>query len=456
MNGYLFGNLQITKSSFLKGEIKRVENVFMFTQDSITQRLTRLGEILVQFQHLWQPRAFHHLTLAWESDYPDLSGFLRGLSYEQAVALQVNDDALLEALSNYLPIATELRELINLPIEAAAEKVSHHPALINEIPGRKLAQIDAFLATVEISGQSIIDWCSGKGHLSRLAANRLLVDKNVKIHGLEFNQHLVVAGNVFARQQHLPVCIHHVDVMSDDVDDYLNNQSQILALHACGDLHLQLLRKAIEHRCSSVSLSPCCFHLIADEVYQPLSQLAQSQLEKNQVPQLSRDMLRTAVQQTVTAPHYVRERRETLQAWRLGFDVLQRELFKSTNYFPLPTLPTTLSKGSFKDFCYYIAELKNIHLPIDVNFIQWEQAGQQRFFDVTKLDLARLAFRRAMEVWLVLDRARFLQEQGYHVSVSRFCEPSLTPRNLLITAVASNKYLKFSNCHPERSEGSMF
>jgi hypothetical protein len=43
-------------------------------------------------------------------------------------------------------------------------------------------------------------------------------------------------------------------------------------------------------------------------------------------------------------------------------------------------------------------------------------------------------FRRAIEVWLVLDRALYLQQQGYHVSVTTFCEKQLTPRNILILA----------------------
>ncbi|KPY93142.1 Uncharacterized protein ALO94_01003 [Pseudomonas syringae pv. spinaceae] len=46
----------------------------------------------------------------------------------------------------------------------------------------------------------------------------------------------------------------------------------------------------------------------------------------------------------------------------------------------------------------------------------------------------RNLFRRALEVWLVLDRAMYVQEQGYRVSVGTFCESQLTPRNLLILA----------------------
>jgi len=43
-------------------------------------------------------------------------------------------------------------------------------------------------------------------------------------------------------------------------------------------------------------------------------------------------------------------------------------------------------------------------------------------------------FRRPLELWLVLDQALFLQEQGYSVKLATFCPASLTPRNLLLTA----------------------
>ncbi|MNY82370.1 hypothetical protein D3C86_2244270 [compost metagenome] len=43
-------------------------------------------------------------------------------------------------------------------------------------------------------------------------------------------------------------------------------------------------------------------------------------------------------------------------------------------------------------------------------------------------------FRRPLEVWLLLDRALYLQEQGYAVRLGTFCDYRLTPRNLLLLA----------------------
>ncbi|MNT60344.1 hypothetical protein D3C72_1979200 [compost metagenome] len=50
------------------------------------------------------------------------------------------------------------------------------------------------------------------------------------------------------------------------------------------------------------------------------------------------------------------------------------------------------------------------------------------------LELVRGLFRRPLEVWLLLDRALYLEEQGYAVRLGTFCDYHLTPRNLLLLA----------------------
>ena len=64
----------------------------------------------------------------------------------------------------------------------------------------------------------------------------------------------------------------------------------------------------------------------------------------------------------------------------------------------------------------------------------FERAGAARLPVVARMELVRHLFRRPLELWLVLDRALFLQEQGYRVELSEFCPRHLTPRNILIHA----------------------
>jgi len=63
-----------------------------------------------------------------------------------------------------------------------------------------------------------------------------------------------------------------------------------------------------------------------------------------------------------------------------------------------------------------------------------EGRSWQRLAQVRNLELLRGLFRRPLEIWLLLDRALYLQEAGYQVQLGEFCATSLTPRNLLLLA----------------------
>jgi hypothetical protein len=52
-----------------------------------------------------------------------------------------------------------------------------------------------------------------------------------------------------------------------------------------------------------------------------------------------------------------------------------------------------------------------------------------------RISLVQQPFRRCLEMWLVLDKALFLAENGYQVEISQFCSRAMTPRNILIHAV---------------------
>jgi hypothetical protein len=57
---------------------------------------------------------------------------------------------------------------------------------------------------------------------------------------------------------------------------------------------------------------------------------------------------------------------------------------------------------------------------------------------VRRFELVRHAFRRPLELWLVLDIALGLEERGFEVQIGRFCARTLTPRNLLVVAERSD------------------
>ena len=64
--------------------------------------------------------------------------------------------------------------------------------------------------------------------------------------------------------------------------------------------------------------------------------------------------------------------------------------------------------------------------PASRDWDRLEAQGRERLAQVRNLELLRALFRRPLEVWLLLDRALFLQERGY-MQAGRFCEHRLTP-----------------------------
>src|SRR5690606_7289931 len=104
------------------------------------------------------------------------------------------------------------------------------------------------------------------------------------------------------------------------------------------------------------------------------------------------------------------------------------------DYLPTPSQPLAVLALGFRGYCERMAALKRIDLPGPIDYARFEAAGERRFVEVAALDLPRVLFRRALELWLVFDRALALQEGGYDVDIGISCERALTPRNVLIDA----------------------
>ncbi len=395
----------------------------VWRDEALSGHFERLTELLKAGEQFWRHHAFKYLQLPWESEFPELSKHLRALLPVDAERFARNDAALRASLCQYLPELSAVGSACAIgafdvaPLPADAEP--------RDVPGRKWQQIRHFAPCVPENEFALLEWCSGKAHLGRMLAK----GRNSSITALEYDAGLVEAGKKQAARDRVAIDFRCIDVMSAAAADVIGEQHNAIALHACGDLHVRLLALCAQKRTRTVTLAPCCYQLTGDEARYTVSQAARVSGLR-----LQRDDLRTAVHGTVTAAPRESRAREQLQAWRLGFDVLQREVRGCDEYLPTPSLSVNALKAGFATFCCTLAEMKQIKLPDTADYLRYERAGYERLREVTALDLPRLAFRRALELWLALDRAAFLREQGYAVTLGMFCGRKLTPRNILIRA----------------------
>ena len=390
------------------------------------ERFTRLTALLMEWEDFWRTLPFQHPILPWAARHPELVRELSALTDQDVERLQT-DILAGSPLSSRLPVE-DVARLTSLPplsgdLDPLPQAWSQH------IGGRKWQQIEAFVTHVDAEpGQPQVDWCAGKGHLSRVLARRL----GVTVVALEAQESLCREGRSLAQRQDACVQIEQQDVLSPGVERWLQRGVHVSALHACGALHQHLLEVAAQAGCG-VTLAPCCYQRIPSEEYRPMSRLGRD-LARQHGLHLNRQDLALAVQETITAPRSDRGARARGNAWRLGFDLLQRELRGADDYLPIPSLARGRSPSSFEAFCHWAAAQKGLTLPARCDWTALEQGGWKRYAEVSRLELVRHLFRRPLEIWLVLDRALFLEEAGFRVEVGTFCTRAVTPRNLLLRA----------------------
>jgi len=396
-------------------------NFHPFFAKTMLARFHALRDCLVAHDDLWRPTPFHIPRPDWCDLYPDLGQQLLSLKDEEVTRLAGDAHALIELLAHVRPQLRSLHELIALP--RAGHNAAPPPAhLFTHVPGRKQGQITAFAQATTDIRFPILEWCAGKGHLGRL----LGYQHRHPVASLEIDATLVRAGTALAAHAGITQTFLHEDALAASAQPHLAGHHAV-ALHACGELHLALLRAAVTHGAPALDLAPCCYYRIAQKNYVPLNHDAD-------LP-LSRDELHLAVTESITAGQRDRRQRDLARAWKLAFLEWRTRLGvpRGRTFKPVPGGWLTLGFDAWmRRLCQ--RELLRELLPEAANHDELEQIGWQRLKEVSRLELVRLTFRRPLEIWLALDRAVFLARHGYQVDLHEFCDPALTPRNLLISA----------------------
>ena len=392
-------------------------------------RFQFINNCLIDNQSLWRFDPFQssiNPVLPWQEQYPDLCQWLASLSPLEIERLKAKPEEALAEISAYLPVLKLLSEHTHLET-VPLKGLDLDRGLDSGVPGRKLEQIVAMgeAAIQSHYGEEWLEWCSGKGYLGRI----LTTQTDQPVTSFEYQQSLCDSGQSAANEHQWKMTFIQGDAFDAKAKAVFKPTQHAVALHACGDLHVRLLQYGCEAGVSAMTISPCCYHLIQGETYQPLSEIAQ-----HSTLVLSKQELRIPLQQTVTGGERVRRHRQQEMIFRLGFDLITRQVLGIEEYQPVPSIRKSQLSEGFEAFCLWAAEKKAIDISQSIDFNKFETLAEQRFWHMERMSLVQLVFQRPLELWLALDKVLYLEQRGYRASLSEFCAKTVTPRNILICA----------------------
>jgi hypothetical protein len=396
------------------------------------ERVAEVAAGLNAHRDLWHPRPFAERCMPWEAAHPEVAAWLDARPEDEFDLTRFGPDDLEAAGAPPTLVAWR----------AAADALSHLPRLPAQpfalgakaargIGGAKRAQIEAFVGCFLAGGPSpgsethVLDWCAGKGHLGRALAGAI----GRPLRAIEWDATLCEAGTALARAQRIDADFEALDARSTAAAARVGPDAAAVALHACGDLHGALLRAAAAHGVARLAVSPCCYNRTPSDTPVLLSAVARASGLAPDADDLD------LVHRLPTAGGAAERRRvrQTL-GWRLGFDVWHRAASGRDVYRRMPAFPPAWLSLSFAEFAVRFAALGGIeHIPgreIDA----YELSGTARLARVLRREAVRLPFARALEAFLLLDRAALLEAAGFDVALGTFCGVEETPRNGLLLA----------------------
>lgn len=380
----------------------------------------QLDQLLQQQQCYWRLQPMRLSALPFAN--AELNLLLLSLSLEQCDAIDQCSALQQQYFAKFFPLLFQ-----SMPVLAQFQPQGLNLPfwLSTDIGGRKWQQISLFAEAVGKTAGTVLEWCAGKGHLGKV----LCYAYGNAVRSLEWQAQLCQQGQHSADKLQLKQHFVQHNVLQGEQQQFFAGVDQLVALHACGDLHRVALQAGVTASCPELHLLPCCYHLQQTDVYQPLSTLAaQSQL------QLTRQELKLAVQGQHTGGERVRRLRHTEVLWRRAYQLWLSEQQGHKVYQPLPSTAKHWFSGEFAAFAHWAATQHQLHWPAEQDGLCYLQQAEALLLLQRRIELVQHLFRRPLELWLVLDRALYLAEQGYQVKLQQLCEASVTPRNLLISA----------------------
>ena len=285
----------------------------------------------------------------------------------------------------------------------------------------------------------VVDIGGGVGHLARILAHYYQMPTTSIDQNSEFQK---IGKHRLQKFRKLPgACEVSFINATLDLEDKtkvlsqaINHESFLLGLHTCGALSNTLIRSAEKFKSSALFNFGCCYYRMNPDL-----DLWQSDFFKDgKFTKLNLYGLTLATRSHAEDDRSTFDTKIRVKMYRNALHLFLLEKYNNKHETDVGECPIQIY---WEPFSKYVGmKLKELNIQHEFSEKDFEDFYlrsdiQKTLRTIILCNLIRWQLGRALEIYILLDRALFLEEHDYQVSFKTYFQESLSPRNIGILAI---------------------
>lgn len=405
---------------------------------NLREHFLELVDFLKPYQTIWQneimllyPTPFDDYPAAW------LEEIMRFKEREELIRIERKQFEEFITEPSLRAYYERRKELISVPLSKEAQAMPEGPfTFLFMIPKkqheiRKLAPLlDQLYQSKNI--QKPVDIGGGIGLLAQTLVNQYghrvcSVDLDPVMQKTGLDRHRKNARNPENLVEYQNV---KVELGDGAFSNLLDSSTMTVGLHTCGDLAVAQLEASAKRKARSIVNFGCCYHkIVNDSPVQNISNFAREHGKFH----MTQFALTLASRAHLKLPEKDFDFKMKVKLFRYAIHFLLHDHYDIKKLVSLGNSNRQLYEGNFG--VYALEQFQRIDLvpkhtaqELDVYFNSPEI--QLVLMKMLSGGIIRDSFGRLLELYLQLDRAIYLEEQGYQVELLQCFDEIISPRNL--------------------------
>ena len=407
---------------------------------NLKERFLQITEFLKPYQNIWEneimlqyPNPLKGYPEAWVNELMEISDLSILLDIERKnIEGHLKDESLIKFFRQILTLC-EIPKAPALSLAPTSKTTFLYVIPKKEHEIRNLAPYVAKFAA-DHSIERLIDIGGGIGLLAQ-TINSLY---GTPITSVDMDEKLQQTGRERLKKLILKSAPVEYECLKVDLNELrfkklLSSNSATIGLHTCGGLAVSQIKTSVEERCKGLISFGCCYNKILPHE-QNLSEFA----KQNGGLKLNQFALTLSARAHRKFSSQDLELKWKVKFYRYTFHFIMCDYYDEWNTLSLGNSHKSLYEKSFAD--YALDQFKRIGIESKLSEQElndyFERAENKKLIrQMLSAALIRDAMSRLLELYLLLDRCLYLEEQGYKAELLSFFDETISPRDLGVIGV---------------------